>query len=430
MACCALLGIMSTTAAGWPTDHGDNRRSGHNPAETAFQSLSKAFAIVLDGAVYASPILVGNNLIVATENDTVYAFGATTGVLRWRNHLHSPVQTSLLACPGNISPSGITGTPAYDATTRRIFVVTFSVNAQHGVHHEIVGLNAANGTVAMSRRIAVPGTAANAQQQRGALTVSRGMVYVPFGGLAGDCGQYKGALIALKANGQLGATAWVTPTAREGAIWAPGGAVVNSDGTLFVANGNGASTSGAYDGSDSVTRLSPTGQRLDYFAPTTWAADNVSDLDLGSLTPALTANGLILQAGKSGTGYVLRAFHLGGIGGQLSQNPLCAAYGVSAVTGTTVYLPCTDGVSRVEVLDNGTFMKVWTATGVPGSPVVGPGALYATANGTLYALSGRDGSRLGSLALGAPTTRFATPALAGNKAYVGTTTGVVAVRVD
>lgn len=416
------------TPRSWPTDHGDNRRSGFYPSGTLFRHLSRAWAHGLDGAVYGSPIAVGGYVIVATENNTVYEINATTGVIRWRRHLHAPAPTSSLACPGNISPSGITGTPAYDSVTNRIFVVTNSVSAGFGAHHEIFGLNASTGRTEVNRRIAVPGQAENAEQQRGALAVAGGNVYIPFGGLAGDCGQYKGAVISLKANGRLGATAWVVPTSREGAIWAPGGPVVASDGSVFVATGNGASTGGAHDGSDSVTRISPTSRRLDFFAPTTWAADNAADLDLGSMTPALTANGYILQAGKSGTGYVLRAGHLGGIGGQVFSGPLCSAFGVSAVTGNTVYLPCTDGLSRVDVNAAGRFSRVWHIAGVTSSPVAGRGALYAVAGARLLAISGA-GRLVGSIALGSATTRFATPALWRDKVFVGTTTGIVAINV-
>jgi outer membrane protein assembly factor BamB len=425
-----LLVATATTAAGWPTDHGNNLRSGYNTAETTFRRLAASFHVNLDGAVYGSPIVVGSTVFVATENNTVYALDATTGARRWANHLRAPVSNlGRLACPGNISPSGITGTPAYDPVTNRIFVVTFTDSAPYGPHHEIFGLNASNGAVAMGRRVTVPGTAENALQQRAALAAANGNVYIAFGGLAGDCGNYKGAVISLKANGQFGATAWVVPTGREGGIWATGGPVVTADGSVYVAIGNGESTSGGYDGSDSVTRLSPNSRRLDYFAPTTWARDNAADLDLGSLTPAFTSNGLILQAGKSGMGYVLRASHLGGIGGQLYQAALCQAFGVSAVTGSTVYLPCTNGVSRVEVTTSGTFHKVWTANGINGSPVAGPGAIYSVMNGTLYALSGRNGATLGALALGSSTTRFTTPAMAGNKVYVGTRSGLTAVTV-
>ena len=173
-------------------------------------------------------------------------------------------------------------------------------------------------------------------------------------------------------------------------------------------------------------------KRVSFFAPTTWAHDNQVDYDLGSLTPAYTSTGYLLQAGKSGIGYTVRIGALGGIGGQKTAAPLCRAFGVSAVTGSTVYLPCTDGVTRVDVSKTGTFRKGWTAAGIPGSPVAGPGALYALggSNGArLYALSGRTGAVLSSVAVGS-TNRFATPMLLGNKLYVGTLTGVVAVSVN
>lgn len=358
----------------------------------------------------------------------MYKINATTGTVRWSRHLRAPAPTSRLACPGNISPSGITGSPAYDSVTNRIFVVTNSVNARFGAHHEIFGLNATNGTTEVNRRVAVPGQAENAEQQRGALAVAGGNVYIPFGGLFGDCGQYKGAVISLKANSRLGATVWMVPTSREGGIWAPGGPVVYKDGSIFVAIGNGASTRGAYDGSDSVTRISPTLRRLDFFAPSRWPTDNAADLDLGSMTPALTGNGYILQAGKSGLGYVVKAAHLGGIGGQVSIGPLCRAFGVSAVTGNTVYMPCTDGLSRVEVNAKGQFKRVWHITGVTSSPVAGNGALYTVSRANLLAIN-TSGKQIGSIALGSTPTRFATPALAGNKVFVGTTAGIVAIRV-
>lgn len=421
--------VFSTTAAGWPTDHGDNLRTGHAGTAATFKALSPAFSRTLDGAVYGSPILAGANVIVATENNTVYALNPTTGAVAWSRHLRSPVSdTSVLACRGNISPTGITGTPAYDSVTGRVFAVTITYDAsQGGVRHEIWGLAAATGATAMNRRVEVPGTEPKAQQQRSALAVDRGNVYIAFGGLIGDCGNYKGAVVSLRTDGRLGGIAYVVPTPREGAIWAAGGPLVQPNGNLLVAVGNGESTTG-FDYSDSITEISPAMKRVDFFAPTNWANDNANDLDLGSLTPAYTSIGYILQAGKSGQGYTVRPGHLGGIGGQVKTGPLCRAFGVSAVTGSTVYLPCTDGVSRVDLAADGSFTKKWTAAGIPGSPVAGPGALYALGSGKLNALNGRTGAVLGSIDVGS-TTRFATPMLVGNLIYVGTTGGIVATKV-
>jgi outer membrane protein assembly factor BamB len=420
--------VLTISATPWPTDHGDNLRSGFYPSGTLFHRFTRAWGRGLDGAVYGSPIAFSGVVVVATENNTVYMINATTGAIRWSRHLHPPAPTSSLACPGNISPSGITGSPAYDSVTNRIFVMTNSVDAQFGAHHEIFGLNASNGATEVNRRVAVPGQPDNAEQQRGALAVAGGNVYVAFGGLYGDCGQYKGAVISLKASGARGATAWVVPTSKEGGIWAPGGPVVAHDGSVYVAVGNGASTGGAYDGSDSVSRISPTSRGLDFFAPSNWAADNAGDLDLGSMTPALTTTGYILQAGKSGTGYVLNAAHLGGIGGQVSSGPLCRAFGVSAVTGRTVYMPCTDGLSRVDVSATGQFTRVWRIPGVTGSPVAANGALLTVSGSRLLAINS-SGRALGSIPLGSSPTTFATPALAGNKAFIGTTAGIVAINL-
>lgn len=234
-------------------------------------------------------------------------------------------------------------------------------------------------------------------------------------------------MISVPTSGAAGARARVVPTGREAGIWAAGGPVVDSAGHVIVAIGNSESTSGAYDYSDSVTSLDPNMTRHDFFAPSSWASDNAQDLDLGSLTPALTSNGYIVQAGKSGNGYVLRQSHLGLIGGQVATGPLCQAFGVGVVTFGVVYLPCT-GVTRVEVNANGTFSKKWTPAGIPGSPAVGNGAVFALGGGTLYALSAQ-GQRIGSIAVGT-TTRFATPALGPNRVYVGTFTGAMAVRAD
>ncbi|HJQ42552.1 MAG TPA: PQQ-binding-like beta-propeller repeat protein [Jatrophihabitantaceae bacterium] len=422
------LVLLSLTAAGWPTNHGDARRSGYLPTQKKFTgTLTTAFTKTLDGAVYGSPILVGTNVVVATENNTVYAFDAATGAPRWSRHLHTPVARSALPC-GNIDPLGITGTPTYNAATNRIFVITESPDATSVARHEVFGLNATTGATEVNRRMEVPGTDPKAQQQRAALADDgKGNIYAAFGGLAGDCGNYKGAVISFKASGALGAKAYVVPTTREAGIWAAGGPVIDSAGSVYVSVGNGESTSG-FDYSDSVTKLNSTAQRIDYFAPTTWASDNASDLDLGSLTPALTSNGRILQAGKSGTGYVLNPAHLGGIGGQLYKASLCAAFGVSAVTGSTVYLPCTNGVTRVEVSTAGTFTVKWKQGSVNGSPVAGNGALYTLGNGNLYAVSGSTGQILKSIAVGT-TTRFATPALGPSRIYIGTTTGLTVVNV-
>jgi hypothetical protein len=50
----------------------------------------------------------------------------------------------------------------------------------------------------------------------------------------------------------------------------------------------------------------------------TWGQDNAHDLDLGSTQPALLPDGVLLIVGKRRTGHLLRASHLGGVGGQIA----------------------------------------------------------------------------------------------------------------
>ena len=65
----------------------------------------------LDGAVYGQPLVVGGDVIAATENDSVYAISRATGKTVWRAHVGTPVPQSALHGCGDIFPLGITGTP-------------------------------------------------------------------------------------------------------------------------------------------------------------------------------------------------------------------------------------------------------------------------------------------------------------------------------
>jgi polyvinyl alcohol dehydrogenase (cytochrome) len=227
------------------------------------------------------------------------------------------------------------------------------------------------------------------------------------------------------------------PTRRAGGIWAPGGPVIGPAGTIYVSVGNGAATSGRYDKSDSVTALSPRLRREGYFAPTTWAADNANDLDLGSMTPALLGDGRILAVGKRGVGYLLNARHLGGVGGQLAKAPVCAsfagAFGGAAVTGTRVYVPCEGGGLTAVSTARGRIRVLWRGPGPAfGSPVVGGGRVWVlnwiARIGILDQLSPRSGRVKHRIRLGTGLPHFASPSLSGRLVLVGTLHGVVAVR--
>jgi len=272
--------------------------------------------------VYAEALVVGGHIIVATENNSLYSLNADTGQVEWQTNIGSPVPSSALPC-GNIDPLGITGTPVYDSTSGLIFAVA----EVSGPMHLLVGLEARTGEIKVRRSADVAGMEPAPHQQRAALALAQGMVYIAYGGLFGDCGNYRGTVIASRTDGSGDLLSYRVPTSREGGIWAPAGPVVDTAGRLYVSVGNGSEILGDWDHSDSVLRLSPTLQLEDGFAPEQWRQDNATDADLGSLSPVLLPDNLVFIAGKSGTGYTLHANALGGVGGQLQSQNVCHAYG-------------------------------------------------------------------------------------------------------
>ena len=282
----------------------------------------------------------------------------------------------------------------------------------------------------MERDIPTPDGQPRYDQQRPGLAIEDGRVYVAFGGLYGDCGPYRGSVVGVPLDGSGSLLSYLVPTAREGAVWGTAGPVIGPDGTLYVSVGNGSVTSTSFDGSDSVTALSPTLHRTGIFAPSTWYTDSQHDLDLGSTQPALLASGMLLALGKSGTAYLVRAAHLGGVGGQLAQASVCPAYGAAAVQGSTVYEPCEQGGMAAISTAGDKIRVLWRGPASAwGSPVVGGGAVWVTdwTAGTLYELDPATGATRYSLSLGTSLPHFASLSMTGSHAYLGTSQGVVAV---
>jgi hypothetical protein len=412
----------SSSGGDWTTYHRDNLRTGYLSGMPDPQNLSVAWNIPLDGAVYAEPLVVGGNVIVATEHDSLYALDAQTGKIVWNTNVGEPVSRSALPC-GNIDPLGITGTPVYDPATGLIFAVAEVT----GPAHILVGVDARTGEVRVRRSADPGGMQPLAHQQRAALALSQGMVYLGYGGLFGDCGNYHGMVVASRTDASGTLLAYQVPTQREGGIWAAAGPSIDAAGQIYVSVGNGSESTGAWDHSDSVLRLSPSLQLLDSFAPDQWRQDNLTDADLGSLAPILLPNNSIFIAGKAGIGYLLNSEKLGGVGGQLQARSVCHAYGGASIVGSTAFIPCNEGVQQILVESGKSFTLGWRADGVPGSPVVGGKTVYSLDRaGTLHALDIETGKARTTVRIGA-TSRFATPTLFGNRIFIGTMTGIAAV---
>src|SRR5262249_10739750 len=188
----------------------------------------------------------------ATEADTVLAFDASSGQQIWSQTLGTPVPLADMPC-GNIDPLGITGTPVIDFASRTIFVAAMSTpDGGTTKQYVIYALSIDDGTVRPGWPIDVASALAglgatftpSVQSQRGALAVVNGILYVPFGGLGGDCGAYRGWVVAVPLSNPQALAAWSnqslgtwSTSTRGGGIWGPGG--VSSDGArIFVTTGN------------------------------------------------------------------------------------------------------------------------------------------------------------------------------------------------
>ncbi len=416
-----------TTDADWTMYHANQARTGYVADTPDPQHLTSLWKQPLDGAVYAEPLVVNGQVIVATEHDTLYALDARTGQIRWHTNVGTPVPLDDLPC-GNIDPLGITGTPVYDPATGLVFAVAEIT----GPAHILVGVDVNTGQVKVRRLMDPPGADPQAHQQRAALALYGGRVYVAYGGLFGDCGPYHGLVVASRTDGSGPLLTFQVPTVREGGIWATPGPVMDAQANFYVSVGNGDATQGDWDHTDSVLRLSPTLQLEDGFAPQSWASDNASDLDLGSMAPVLLPDGLIYADGKSGQGYLLQANHLGGVGGQLQMVSACRAFGGAAVNGQSFFIPCTNGLQQLTVVSGPRLAIGWHAPQqISGSPVIGGQTIYSLdpGDGVLYALNAATGKVRTTLAVGA-TSRFATPTISDSSLFIGTLTGVVAVSIS
>ena len=434
LAATATSGPGTYPAAAWPEFNQNEARTGIASGLPPAGPLSEQWTADLDGAVYGQPLVVGDDVIAATENDSVYALNASTGAVVWHTRVGTPVPLSSLPC-GDIDPLGITGTPVYDQDNGLVYAVAET----SGFHHVLFGLSVRDGSVKVERDIPAPDGNPRNDQQRPGLAIGAGRVYVAFGGLAGDCDQYIGSVVGIPLSGGGPLVSWHTPTSREGAVWGTAGPVTGPDGDLWVSVGNGAAGAGQpYDGSDSVTRLTTGLVRKSFFAPAVWADDNATDQDLGSTQPVLAAGNSTFIMGKRGVGYLLDADDLGGIGHQLAEQAICGAFGAAAVSGPVVYEPCSDGgMAAISVSAAQRNISVlWRGPAdSEGSPVVGGGAVWVThydsggssSGNTLYELDPATGAIRHQLAIPEGLPHFSSLSLAGGTAFLGTLDGVVAV---
>ena len=305
------------------------------PAAAAALKRDLSFNGTISGNAYAQPLYIEGGsggkamVIAATQSNNVYALDAADGSVIWQRNVGVPVPLAAFHC-GNIDPLGITGTPVVDLPSRALLFDAMTT-PDGGVtkRHLIYSLNVDTGAINSGWPVDVNLSASyqstsftsGTQNQRTALTILGGTIYVGYGGFYGDCDVYHGWLVGVALNNPASVTAWAS-AAQGGAIWAVNG--IASDGTnLFAGTGNTFGAS-AWSGGDALLRFAPgpafSGLASDFWAPANWLSLDGSDLDLGGCgalpidVPGATPSQLLAALGKDGNAYLVNRANLGGVG--------------------------------------------------------------------------------------------------------------------
>jgi len=240
------------------TSRNDLARTGLNSSETALtltnvksDTFGKLFQATLDGVVDAQPLYVPgipivnqgthNLLIVATENDSLYALDADTGAQLWQVSLLGKNETPSddRDCSQIVPEIGITSTPVIaikpGSTEGGVLAVAMTKDASRNYHHRLHKVNLTAGLSLGVVEIAAqyPSNGPNSSggyvtfdpkryKERTALLVLNGIVYL---GWASHCDNrpFNGWIMGYNVN-TLAQTSVlnITPNGQDGALWGSG----------------------------------------------------------------------------------------------------------------------------------------------------------------------------------------------------------------
>jgi hypothetical protein len=311
--------------------------------------------ISVSGDVYAQPLVIpvspgssSKEVIVATENDQVYAYAAgsasaiTNPTPLWHTSLGSPFvigKVSSLAKCTDLTPNiGITGTPVYDPATNHLYMFANIVDAGTNTpHYYLAQLDATTGVAAPLIHISGrPSNNSNIKMQAAQQMERPGVLLLPDGSVVGefashcDTKPYVGLVTrVIPSTGAF--TLWSDEsgtTYNQAGIWMGGsGAMLDPQGRIFVTSGNGVSPSkGAGNKppaqlAESVIDLKVNGDGTlsptDFFSPSDAPSLDAADTDYGAGGPvgvgfAMGSYTTLVQVGKDGRIFVLDRNGLGG----------------------------------------------------------------------------------------------------------------------
>lgn len=324
------------------------------PSKVTGGDFGELFDTGLTGSIYAQPLISQPTVLAVTEADDAYGLNAKTGTITWQRNFGTPANPLLENDCGDLGASlGITGTPVIDPTTHTAYFVSATNGGPGGATEyfmDAVNVQTgatpadwpAGGVPIQGSADSDPGTVFNGQFefQRPGLVLVNGVVFAAFGAQC-DNGIWEGWLIGVSEASAAITTMWSSETGvlhpieyqtPGGGIWQSGSApIVDSQGNIYVATGNGAIPSGPTPGTDTsvhnfgeavveLSNKSGTLKPVDFFMPTDAAFLNSEDGDVGAGGPvALPASmgtpqepNVLLQVGKEGIIYALNMNALGG----------------------------------------------------------------------------------------------------------------------
>jgi hypothetical protein len=328
----------------------DSLRTGWYPDEAQLTpqllkggGFGRVFDTPVQGQVYAQPLVSGNTLLAATEDNWIYGIDPQSGVIHWHRNVGTPWNSADSGCTALEPHVGITGTPVIDPATNvaYFFSKTYASGESGPAVWNMHAVDLSNGEEEPGFPVQISGEAQNLpevsfnptqQLQRPGLLLMNGVVYAAFGSNC-DIQPYEGWMVGVSTLGQIKAM-WATSPSGA-AIWQSGGGLVSDDeGQILFATGNGPPPpSGPGDNppegnlGESVARVAVqangTLKATDFFSPfdNTYLSEN--DLDLGSGAPlglpspyfgTKAIPHLMVEVGKPGVIYLLNRDNLGGMG--------------------------------------------------------------------------------------------------------------------
>ncbi len=403
-----------TTNSLWPfmavlTQHNDNYRSGDNLNESTLNTANvntNSFGLLyirpVDDQVYAQPLVMTNVsilgrgthnlLIVATVNDSIYAFDADDPSVAqpyWKDSFISPPnivapdnadESAIGACSGSYEDFtgnfGIVGTPVIDPSRETLYVVVRTKEISGGTTSFVQRLHALNITTGAEEpnspvviTATYPGTGDGSnvvnfdplrENQRPALALVNGIIYITW---ASHCDNepYHGWVIGYNETNLQQAVVWNdSPNGAENGIWMSGqGPCADTNGDVYLTVGNGSvDTTTNNDYGESFLKLTPTNGSMtvaSYFIPYNWSALNAADADLGDagmlLIPGTT---LGISGGKECVLYLVNRDNMGGLSQGNADTNVVQTWDLNGgqIHGSPVWWSCT----------NGSFMYIWPAS--------------------------------------------------------------------